>query len=448
MAMLNISGIGSGLDWKALIQEIVKLERRPVEKARSQETRLDERRNAWKDIRSRLETLQSRLDDLKDQGVFGARKTSSADETVLKAEAGSTAAKASYFVTVTNLAEAHRAASDRQADRAAALNLAGTFSLNGADITVGAADSLTDIRDEINGIAGIGVTASIIDNRLVLTSDTVGAAGTMAVLDDPSTLILESLGVLVDQGGSKVLKNEMAAARDAAFTVDGLSVTRANNDPDDVIPGVTLHLLAGSAAPVVLKVEDDPGTATEAIRQFTDQYNSAMDLIDTALGEKGKLAGDVTLMRIRMNLRQFVSGKVTGMSGTYQALIDAGIGTTGRGHTLAIDTAKLEQALKNAPATVEDLLFHEDAGIDGVGEKLESYLDLLIDAENALIPAKEDGLTARIKNVQTRIRDLDYRLQLREQNLTRQFVALERSLAILQGQSVELGWGTGSNKGQ
>lgn len=72
---------------------------------------------------------------------------------------------------------------------------AGTLSINGVPIAITAGDDATDVMNAINGAVGTGVTASIVSNKLVLTSDD---AKTKIPIDNTSTLAtLNELGLTV-----------------------------------------------------------------------------------------------------------------------------------------------------------------------------------------------------------------------------------------------------------
>ena len=72
---------------------------------------------------------------------------------------------------------------------------AGTLSINGVSITINAGDDATDVETAINAAVGTGVTASIVGNKLVLTSDD---AKTKIPIDNTSSLAtLDELGLTV-----------------------------------------------------------------------------------------------------------------------------------------------------------------------------------------------------------------------------------------------------------
>ena len=74
------------------------------------------------------------------------------------------------------------------------------------------------------------------------------------------------------------------APQDATLVVDGQTVTRSNNDIDDLFTGVTLHVKG--AGTVRMDIVQDAEDAVTAINEFVTAYNDVMDWINTRLSEK------------------------------------------------------------------------------------------------------------------------------------------------------------------
>src|SRR5690606_28981075 len=62
---MYISGIASGLDTDKWIEAVMALERRPITQLQQRKTTLQQQRDAWRDINTRLNNLSSRLSDLR-----------------------------------------------------------------------------------------------------------------------------------------------------------------------------------------------------------------------------------------------------------------------------------------------------------------------------------------------------------------------------------------------
>jgi flagellar hook-associated protein 2 len=355
------------------------------------------------------------------------------------------------------------------ADPSAALGLSGRFGITvGNDtvqVQVESNYSLNDIKNAINSAATSQgkslVTASVVDNRLVITSNTTGSAGQMRFQDLEGS-VLQALG-LIDAQGNLAEGVEIQRAQDAVLWVDGLMVTRSANVISDVLPGVTLNLLSVTdangngqrdpAEEVVLEVKPNQQAAVEAVKKFVEQYNSAMDFIasklgKTATGEAGDLFGDPTLARIQQSLRDLVFRKVDITGTKYTSAGTVGLSTgaynTGsldfdRSGKLTLDETKLVQALEEDPEGVYQLF----ASSGGLARRLEDYLKQLTRLGTGTNPAVGEGvigtkqkmLDLTIKDIDNQIARWEDRLARREEQLRRQFTAMESMLGNLQSQA-------------
>lgn len=436
-----------------------------------------EKKNAWNDLYTRLSTLLSKLTDLKLSSTFTSMTVNSSDSNALTANAKSGTASGTYRIGIIQLAQAHRMASVSQvaADDGAALGLEGTFSItvNGEtrSITVNATDSLSDIMDLINAIpedgqtdsgAGDVVSASIIDHRLVLTSKTSGEEGEIS-FEDPDN-VLQGLQLVSDTSGTIIPDAVVQEAQDAVFTVDGLTITRTTNTVTDVIQGVTLNLLGvtdtngnGAIEPAEtlrLEISQDIQTTIDAVNAVVEQYNTVMDFISTALGDEGDLQGDTTLARIQSYLRQLMTDRITGLTGSYQTPWSIGLSTgavAGSGTLtfdssgkITVDTETLAAALEDDPAAVM-AVFTNDGGT-GLVDRLAEYITSLVRSGDGLIPFREQSLQKIMDDLDDQIERMEERLTLKEEQLREQFAAMEEALATLQSQGDWLaslidGWG-------
>ncbi|WP_338834425.1 hypothetical protein MHLNE_07550 [Moorella humiferrea] len=343
----------------------------------------------------------------------------------------------------------------------AALGLSGSFSITVGgqtrNITVSASDSLQSIAALINTVPGSGqtsgagdiVTAAVIDHRLVLTSKTSGAAGAMSFTD--SNGVLNSLG-LVD-GSGKILSGAVVQdARDAVFTVDGLTISRPTNTITDVITGVTLNLLGvtdadgnkaiSDAETINLDVGHDTQKAIGAVKELVDQYNSVMDFISTKGGKDGDLQGDPTLARIGSSLWRLMTDTVSGLTGNYRTPWSIGISTGDvagsgaltfdRSGKITLDTDKLTAALQADPQAVMAIFTND--GKTGLADRLDTYLTSLVRSGDGLIPSREKSLQDIMDDIDDQISRMEDRLAMKEEQLRRQFTAMEQALAALQSQ--------------
>ena len=246
---------------------------------------------------------------------------------------------------------------------AAALDLttppAGTITINGHGVDIDlATDSLLDIADKINATPEIGATASVVsskvDGKTVFSLQIVGDGGTPA-LEDNGTGVLTTLGIL-----GKSVANEMTAAADAAFTIDGFAMTRSSNSVDDAITGVSIELTGTTSSTVTLTVSRDADAAVKQVQALVEAYNSLIDRIgsyqayDAENNTGGLLSGNQTLNNLVSELRRTLTDPITTTDGS--TLLLRSLGVTADGYDkLSVNTGVLTAALKDDPDLVSRL---------------------------------------------------------------------------------------------
>src|SRR5690625_968999 len=114
-----ISGIASGLDTEQIVEQLLAVERRPLVLMRERKDVLQQQRDAWRDINSRLNNLRERMADLSRASLYDRRAATSSAEDVATVSATNAAAEGRYTIIVNDaadLAAAHRVASERVED--------------------------------------------------------------------------------------------------------------------------------------------------------------------------------------------------------------------------------------------------------------------------------------------------------------------------------------------
>lgn len=395
----SFSGLGSGIDIQGAVDALIDAKRIPVDRIEQRISDNQLKVAAFQDLRTLALNLRGALENLRGAVSFDAAtdvfEAKQVFATTTRTDSGTPAAAADLVgLTVTNAAQAthhsieiqqvaaaHKVASDSVSGALDdPLGEAGTFEINGATITVGADDSLLDLRDRINaanaGDDATGVTASLVsisadEHVLILTADDTGADALMTV-SDTSGSVLQNLGVL-DGGGA--FQNELQAAQNAELLVDGLGTTieRQSNTIDDLFGGVTLSLFrAEPGTTVEVDVERDLNQVKSAVVDFVDAYNELRGFINQqALTEvpeddetgAGILAGTSALSEIRTRLSGAIGSAVAGSDPTFAVLAQIGITIQGPGevgdpllaNTLEIDETTLDDALLNKTDAVREL---------------------------------------------------------------------------------------------
>jgi flagellar hook-associated protein 2 len=429
--MISAPGVGSGLDVNSIVNQLMAIERRPLDRLESDKRDLETQLSAFGQLKSSLTTFQSAFADLKTLDAFEVYKAESSDETVFTATANSSAAVSFNSIQVINLAEAHKMGSVAIADTdTATLGGAGdqlTTTINGEAFTVDIGGmTLSQIRDAINDAPdNTGVSATIISensgsHRLVLTSTETG---------NDNALNLSFTGTVGTDLGLADINDP--AQLDSEILIDGLyTATRSSNTIDDAIGGITLNLVGESASAAQLTVSRDVDKVVETVQGFVDAFNELKTTINSLSGEGNDLEADNTLRSIENQIQGVFNTTPTGLTTSLTYLSEIGVSFQ-RDGSLALNSSDLEAAVGTDFSGVAELFAHDD---QGYLFRLDTLIDRFAQADG-LIDVREDGLNTRIDTTDQRISDMEFRLELREQRLRNQFTALDELMGQLNGTS-------------
>jgi flagellar hook-associated protein 2 len=367
---VTFSGLGSGIDYKTAVDQIIAAKRIPVDRIEAQVETNKAKTEALKEVRSLLSTLKDSLNGLRGAvsvgGAADSFKAKQAFTSTSRTDGLSPSTAANLVgVSVTNaatlgsreievlrVAKAHKVGSGSftslTADMGTARgtgagSVAGSFTLNGKTITVSGTDTLLDLRDRVNnantGTTPSGVSASIVsvgasEHYLVLTNDKTGVATAFA---GETGSVLNELGISADGGAT--FSNELQAAQTARLKADGLQ------DPDrfesDLLGSTSASL--STIAPGATY----PGSfAISGAAAATINYTSTTSLADLAQAindETGTTGVTASIMADGLGFRLVLT-----RAGGAFTLTDSG-GLLGR---LGVDN---EQVIERASNTVDDL---------------------------------------------------------------------------------------------
>jgi len=436
MAGLSSPGLGSGLDVNSIVTQLMTLEQRPITTLNTKEAGFQAKLTAYGSLKGALSAVQTTAKALTLATTFNSRSAAVSDPTILSASADTTAAAGSYSIEVTQLAKYHAVRSNTSYAATTETFNTGTLAIKvGAGATVNVTidssnNTLAGIRQAIND-ASAGVTATIIytgsTNRLVLTSNTLGAAGAVDVTVTDSG----SGGTHPLSGLASASLVETQAADDTQFTVNNIAITRSSNTITDAIEGVTLNLTKLGTTSVA--ISKNSGATTTAINAFVKTYNDAVKQLqsasayDAANKRAAILTGDSTVRDIGTALRTLVQTRVSGIGGGIATLSDIGIALQKDG-TLVTDSAKLTAALADPAKDVASLFTATTTDNKGIAVRFNEVLDGIV-GSSGLIVSRTDGITASIKDIGKRRDTLQLRLVQIEKRYRAQFTALDSLVA-------------------
>src|SRR5690554_1015575 len=430
---ISLSGLASGIDTGEVIEQLLQHERAPIYRYEREISSINQVKDAWRDINTRMSTLEDKLSDLKLSATFSSRLASSSEESVATATAGNSVPEGFYELDITQIAEEHRIASDEQLDSTAELGLTGIIRINEQDVNLEGTFSLNDIRDTINNTEGVDVKASIINNTLVLEAADTGVENQIALEDLDG--ILENLGIL---NPDLSYGNELQEAQDVLLTINGIEISSSSNTIDQAVEGVTFNL--HSAGTTIVEVSPDTEQAVEAVQAFVDQYNSLMDFIDsktyynTDNGSSGVLQGDSTVSRLETRIRQLVTDSISG-NGEISHISQLGI-SIDRDGVMSLDSEKLEEALENNPEEAVSFFNAQEGedGYSGMAVRLDSYLDQILQSSTGLIPRRLEYFDKQIKGLNESIVEVENRVEMTRERYIAQFAVMEEAILKMQQQ--------------
>jgi flagellar hook-associated protein 2 len=421
---ISFSGIATPFDVNEVIDQLMAVERIPLQQLQARRATYEAKDTAWVSINTRLSALRSSLNDL-DGGLDGFLTASTSSEAVTASVTGASAPGSISF-TVDQLAAAHVLISSGTFASGDELTGAGEFTLDlgdGEPLTV-PTDETTTYSQLAASITALdaGVTATVLQTgddqfQLLLASQTMGDE---AAFTASSTLA--GLGSF----------SAIQTGADAQISIGSLTIERNSNTVSDLLPGVTINLVATTEAPVSVTASRDPVAAADAVEALVTELNATLEELNTATRYNvdtesgGALVGDSTARGIVSDLRNAVSGAIGGTEGT---LIPAAVGISiTRTGTFIFDRAAFEGVLAGDFASVEALMSDE------VFTRLDEALDAAEGVDGSVARAR-DRWQASMEDLDGQIERWEDRLDSREGRLIRQFAALDSTLAALSSQS-------------
>jgi flagellar hook-associated protein 2 len=464
MATISSIGVGSGLDATAIINALLSVQRQPIDLLATEAKSIDAKLSSFGKVQSYLDSMRTTATKLKTSTTWSATSATTSNSAALTVSSGSGTSPGSYSVNVTRLATAQMTASPAAATATSTVGQ-GTLRIqlgtwndsvddftektgsSALDITIGPGeDTLTGIRDKINGTAGLGVKASIVNDaggaRLVLQSSSTGASNGFRVqVVGDSDLTDEDGGGLsqlaFDPETFAPVSTRPQAGLNATATINNLPVESETNTLDNVIDGVSLKLAALTTSPAAVTVTRDTASMKTAVQEFITSYNSLIGLLrdqtkyDAGSKSAGTLQGDRTAITLQSQLRSMI-GANSSASASFVRASDIGLDIQTDG-TIKLNSSKLDTALANPTELGK---FFSAAGgsnaTDGLGERLQKLATSWTSFDGALT-GRTAGLKKLMEMNSTRQATLEQRVAVTEARLRAQYSALDAQMANLNG---------------
>jgi flagellar hook-associated protein 2 len=467
----GISSIGGqSSQIEDLIKQYMAIESKPMDTLKKSKETLSTRSAMFQDLNSSLLSLKNAscaLIPTDTVSLYDAKTAVSGDTSVLTAQAEPLAQEAAYSIFVERLASCDVVVSGRFSSSATEISESAgpgdkfftiTIGDTSWDVSVSVSEGednstvLANLATAINrSEAGRHVSAGVVceqadTSRLVITSKSSGSVNAVILSESgESQNILVSLGMSSEvrssgeSGGYLLARDSL----DAKFNLNGLDFLRPSNAVTDAIEGVTLTLKKsqdlGSQA-VSLDIKPDTNGIKAKLKAFVASFNATAKflqnktMVDAHAGIRGDLAGEAVYLNLKTRMARAVQTKVEGTESQGIArLFDLGI-TRDRSGQLSISSeAKLDKALTENPDSVLDLFTSED----GVAVRVRNLMEPFVEA-TGIIDRQRESIGNRINTIDSRVKSLEGRLEMREKALRTQFAQLLSALTLVNTQSAML----------
>lgn len=372
MASISSLGIGSGVLTSSLLDKLVSAESDPeTKRLTAQQDDINSKISEFGKIQSDVTALRLPARVLSQPDALLSYKATSSNSAVSgTVDSSANAQPGQYSIDVTSLAQAQSLATGTFADSNTTGVGTGTLTIKVGgttkSITVNNGNNtLTGLANSINS-SNLGVSASVVNTgsgyRLVLSAQQTGTANAISISvqdSDGNNTDNSGLSQLAFDGTTNNL-TQTVAAKDAVFSINGISVTRSSNKISDAIPGVTLNLSTlTNGSPATLSIVQDTSTAAQRVQDFVDAYNKLQSVVandtkyDPSTQTGGMFLGDSTVNSLMSQIRQELSNMLPSAANpSISSLAEVGISTDPQTGQLSFDQAKFTSQLQAHPQDV------------------------------------------------------------------------------------------------
>lgn len=481
--VMRVGGIVSGMDIEAMVNKLMEAERMPLNRLKQQQTQLEWKRDAFRDINSKLLDLDNMMLDMKMTTTYNPKLATSSQANAITATAGTSVSNGTYDINVEKLAtRAMNVGTSLQGvdiNTKMTANQAGEFKFTTYDksgnaqehtLTVKEGETLGQVLKNIEK-ASDGQVRAFFDesaNRVVLEATRTGEynEGGKEITFAENVFFTDFLGL--DEANEK-------GGTNAEFTYnDGLKIISRENTY--TLNGMTFDFHNVTEGNARISVQTDVDQSFDKIMNFVNKYNELIDAMNKSQTEErfrdylplseeqkadmtdkqielweekaksGMLRGEATIRNGMYELRGSLQSQVSN-EGAFSVLSSIGITTTANyldGGKLEVDEEKLKAALRENPEDVYKLFVNSSKGeerglIHRFDDALESVRGKIEhQAGKASQTLDNYALGKQMKANNERIADFERRMIQVEQRYWAQFTQMEKAIARLQDQSNNL----------
>jgi len=310
---LAVSGLASGMNWQTTVQELATAERGPETQWKTQQTTLNAQNSAFNTIAGALATVQTDLETLQSPSLYQSTTAQSSNSAVATASSVSGATTGNFTFNISQLATAAQLTGQSNINQKLVPDgnpadvtigtagfstpvTAGTFMVDGAQITVASTDTLQDVFNHIASATNNKVAASYNSSTDEITlASTDGSAVSLGSAADTSNFL--QVAQLYGNNSSSVTSASALGRVNTTVTMtdSGLATPVSDGGGGNgafTINGVTINY--NSSSDSIQNVLDRINSSTAGVTAAYDTVNNRFVLTNGTTGNVGISMQDVT----------------------------------------------------------------------------------------------------------------------------------------------------------
>lgn len=485
--VMRVGGLATGMDIEAMVNKLMEAERMPLMRMQQDQTMLEWKRDAFRDINRELLKLDDLMLDMKLSRTYQSKKVTSSKENAVTATARSSSSAGAYLIDVEQLATPAMnigvKGSVEDIDKEVTVEgpiIFSTYDSNGEEktheIEVEDGDTIKDILIKItNDDNDVRAFYDEENARVILETTRTGKYNPngLEIEFEENSFFTETLGLVADK--ERELEGEIVGeigGENAKFTYNnGLKLESHSNSYE--LNGVNFQFSDVTDGNAVISVTDDTDHTFDSIMKFVNQYNEVVEALNTTQQEQryrdfppltdeqkdemtekqieqweekaksGILRGESAISNGLFSMRQgWYSNVETG--GEITSLTQIGINTSPNyldGGKLIVDEDTLRQALSEDIEGVQKLFSNSDEGNSrGLVNRLEDAVSSTMrsiekQAGKEFHTLDNYMIGKRMKDLNDRISSFEDRMVQVETRYWNQFTQMEKAIQRLNDQS-------------
>ncbi len=301
------------MNWSTVISELAQAERTPETQWQQQISSLDAQNSAYTSISGDFATLQTDIQALQDPSLYTGTSVQSSNSAVATGTVGSAATLGNYTFNISQLATAAQINGTEGVSQVLSPNgnissttigtagfatpvTAGTFTVNGAQVTIAATDSLQQVFDNIATATNNTVTASYDP-----TTDKISLTGTgttpivLGSAADTSNFL--QVAQLYNNGTNTITSSSTLGHVQLGVTMSGAGLKTpvsdgGNGQGEFTVNGVAITY--DSSTDSIQNVLDKINSSTAGVTASYNSLNDQFTLTNNTTGNVGISMQDVT----------------------------------------------------------------------------------------------------------------------------------------------------------